>query len=187
MFFEVFVPCIFILKWRWTTKKTFCPEAYKTSPMATKSGFSVFKIYKFFFVNKTKNMFFLEPRFGQHFRPILEAFWDPKSWIFTFFACFLLFNFVAFFGRRKKLEKIVFCRSFAGPRPGSTEWAGPLGRDLEMGMRTSELRLMRVGKINDKFHDWPRHLARPALPSGGGGFYWKPSSGVGGVTATSQN
>ena len=88
---------------------------------------------------------------------IFTLFWrhlgTPKTWIFAFFSYFLLVNFEAFFGRRKKLEKIAFFRISGGPGARIDGVREPLGRDLEMGLRTSELRLMRLAKINDKFHD----------------------------------
>ena len=50
---------------------------------------------------------------------IFILFWrhlgTPQTWIFAFFSYFLLVNFEAFFGRRKKLENIAFFRISGGP------------------------------------------------------------------------
>ena len=123
-----------------------CPDAYKTSPMATKSSFSVFKIYNCFKKLSRKTCFFgtsIRTAFLLNFGGIL----GPKTWIFVFFSYFLLLKFEAFFGRRNKLEKIAFFSILAGRRARIGGVSGPLGRDLEMGLRTSELRLMRLAKL----------------------------------------
>ena len=47
----------------------------------------------------------------------------------------------------QKLEKIAFFRISGGPGARIDGVSEPLGRDLEMGLRTSELRLMRLAKL----------------------------------------
>ena len=82
---------------------------------------------------------------------IFILFWrhleSPKTWIFAFFSYFLLVNFEAFFGRRTKTGKNCIFQNFRRSQARIDGVRGPLGRDLEMGLRTSELRLMRLAKL----------------------------------------
>ena len=130
-----------------------CPEAYKTSPMATKSSFSVFKIYNCFKKLSPKTCFFgtsIRKAFLLHFGGILGP---PKRGFSHFFHIFYLLISRHFLEGEKNWKKWPS----GGPGARIDGVREPLGRDLEMGIRTSELRLMRLlmrlGKISDKFHD----------------------------------
>ena len=98
-------------------------------------------------------MFFWNLDSDSIFAPFWRHFGTPKTWIFAFFSYFLLANFEAFFGRQTKTGKNSTFQHFRRSQARIDGVREPLGRDLEMGLRTSELRLMRQAKINDKFHD----------------------------------
>ena len=102
-------------------ENTVCPEAYKTSPMATKSSFSVFKIYNCFKKLSPKTCFFgtsIPTAFLLNFGGILGP---PKRGFSHFFHIFCWLISRHFLEGEQKLEKIAFFRISGGPRPGSTE------------------------------------------------------------------
>ena len=92
-------------------------------------------------------MFFWNLDSDSIFAPFRRYFGTPKTWIFAFFSYLLLANFEAFFWRRTKTGKNSTFQHFRRSQARIDGVREPLGRDLEMGIRTSELRLMRLAKL----------------------------------------
>ena len=73
--------------------------------------------------------------------------WDPQNRGFSHFFMIFAGQFRGIFWKAKKTGKNSIFQNFRRSQARIDGVRGLLGRDLEMGLRTSELRLMRLAKL----------------------------------------